>query len=53
MLKKYNAREDEAKSKSEKKDLKVTTSAKVLLEEEIPNIDEKSLFELGPNVFCQ
>ena len=47
MLKKYYARDDKAKSESENEDLKVAASAKVLLDEETPSIDEKSLLELG------
>ena len=47
MLKKYYAREDEAKTGNEKEDLKISASAETLLDEEIPSIDEDSLLELG------
>ena len=47
MLKKYYAREDEAKTKNEKEDLKIAASAEMLLDEETPSIDEDSLLELG------
>ena len=42
MLKKVLTREDKAESESEKEDLKVIFSAKVLFEEETSSIDEKS-----------
>ena len=47
MLKKYYAREDEAKTGNEKEDLKISASAKMLVDEEIPSIDKDSLLELG------
>ena len=46
MLKKYYAREDEAKTGNEK-DLKISASAEMLVDEEIPSIDKDSLLELG------
>ena len=47
MLKKYYAREDEAKTGNEKEDLKIVARAEMLLDEEIPRTDEDSLLELG------
>ena len=47
MLKKYYAREDEAKTGNEKEDLKIAASAEMLLDKEIPSIDEDFLLELG------
>ena len=47
MLKKYYTREDEAKTGNEKEDLKISASAKMLVDEEMPSIDEDSLLELG------
>ena len=46
-LKKYYAPEDKAKTGIEKEDLKIAASAEMLLDEEIPSIDEDSLLELG------
>ena len=45
MLKKYYAREDEAKTGNEKEDLKISASAEMLVDEEIPSIDEDLLLE--------
>ena len=45
MLKKYYIREDE-ETRNEKEDLKMETSAEVLLDEETPSIDEDLLLEL-------
>ena len=47
MLKKCYAREDEAKTRNEKEDLKISASAEMLVDEEIPSIEEDSLLELG------
>ena len=47
MLKKYYAREDEAKTEIEKEDLKMSAGAEMLMDEEMPSIDEDSLLELG------
>ena len=47
MLKKYYARKDKAKTGNEKEDLKISTSAEMLLDEEILSIDKDSLLELG------
>ena len=46
MLKKYYDREDEAKTGNEKEDLKITASAEMLVDEEIPGIYEDLLLEL-------
>ena len=47
MLKKYYTRENEAKAGNQKEDLKISASAEMLLDEEIPSINEDSLLELG------
>ena len=47
MLNNYYAREDEAKTGNEKGDLKISASAKMLVDAETPSIDEDSLLELG------
>ena len=47
MLKKYYAREDEVKTEIEKEDLKMSAGAEMLMDEEMPSIDEDSLLELG------
>ena len=47
ILKKYYAREDEAKTRNEKEDLKISASVEMLVDEEMPSIDEDSLLELG------
>ena len=47
MLKKYYAREDEAKTGNEKEELKIAASAKMLLDEETPSIDDDLLLQLG------
>ena len=47
MLKKYYAREDEAKTRKEKEDLKIAASAEILLDEGTPSIDEDWLLELS------
>ena len=46
MLKKYYARENEAKTGNEKEDLKISASAEMLVDAETPSIDEDSLLEL-------
>ena len=47
MLKKYYAREDEAKTGNEKENLKISASAEMLVDAETPSLDEDSLLELG------
>ena len=47
MLKKYYAREDEAKTRNKKEDLKISAKAEMLVSEEMPSIDEDSLLKLG------
>ena len=40
-------KEDEARIENEKEDLKILASAEMLVDEEMPSIDEDSLLELG------
>ena len=47
MLKKYYARENEAKTENEKEDLKISSSAEMLGDEGVSSTDEDSLLELG------
>ena len=47
MMKNYYAREEEAKSQIEKKDLEITASVEVLLDKESPSKDKKLLLEFG------
>ena len=49
MLRRYYARENEAKTGNEKKHLRISTCVEMLLDGEIPRVDEDSLLELPTN----